>query len=295
MRKDRITEKRNSTTITLDLMSAEEILRTINNEDQKVIDAVNKEIPVISEVVELVTSKMKKGGNLYYVGAGTSGRLGVLDAVECTPTFGVSPDRIVGIIAGGKEAMFLAQENIEDDYGLGKEEAVKIEVGKDDCVIGIAASGDTPFVLGFVEEASNLGALTFGICCNHNTKLEEIVQKVIKPIVGPEVVTGSTRMKAGTAQKIILNMISTTIMIKLNKVYSNFMVDLKATNGKLRMRAKHIFQAITNTDENTAEKYLGLADQNVKISIVMYQERCSYQKAEELLAKENGNLRKVIG
>jgi N-acetylmuramic acid 6-phosphate etherase len=291
----RITEKRNIATMELDLMNVEEILTVINKEDCKVIAAVEKEIPVITRVIQKIIPQMKKGGRLFYVGAGTSGRLGVLDAVECTPTFGVEPDKVIGVMAGGQEAMFLARENIEDNYELGAEEARKYEVAPEDCIIGIAASGDTPFVLGFIKEARSKGALTFGLCCNHGTSLEKEVELTIKPIVGPEVVTGSTRMKAGTAQKLVLNMISTTVMIKLNKVYSNLMVDLKVNNKKLRERAEKIFTTITDAEDQLAENYLQQADYNIKRAIVMYVRECSAAVADKLLEINDGNLREIIG
>jgi len=291
----RITEKRNIATMELDLMNVEEILTVINKEDCKVIAAVEKEIPVITRVIQKIIPQMKKGGRLFYVGAGTSGRLGVLDAVECTPTFGVEPDKVIGVMAGGQEAMFLARENIEDNYELGAEEARKYEVAPEDCIIGIAASGDTPFVLGFIKEARSKGALTFGLCCNYGTSLEKEVELTIKPIVGPEVVTGSTRMKAGTAQKLVLNMISTTVMIKLNKVYSNLMVDLKVNNKKLRERAEKIFTTITDAEDQLAENYLQQADYNIKRAIVMYVRECSAAVADKLLEINDGNLREIIG
>lgn len=288
------TEKQNLSTLKLDLMNTEEILRIINNEDSKIIDAVKREIPVITEVIERIVPRMKEEGRLFYVGAGTSGRIGVVDAVECAPTFGVDPDKVIGIMAGGQKAMFLAQENLEDNYEMGAEKAVEYGVGSKDCVIGIASSGDTPFVLGFINKARFEGALAFGLCCNHGTLLEKEVGLTIKTIVGPEVVTGSTRMKAGTAQKMVLNMISTTIMIKMNKVYSNLMVDLKVTNNKLRKRAIKIFTTITNTEDNIAEDYLKWANYNVKRAIVMYVRRCSASKADKLLQMSDGNLRKII-
>jgi len=293
--KMKTTEKQNLATIKLDLMDTKEILKTINIEDTKVIKAVKNEIPVITEIIERIVPLMKQGGRLFYVGAGTSGRIGVIDAVECTPTFGVEPDKVIGIMAGGEKAMFVAHENIEDNYELGAKRAGEYQLNSRDSVIGIASSGDTPFVLGFINKASTEGASTFGICCNHGTLLEKEVELVIKPVVGPEVVTGSTRMKAGTAQKMVLNMISTTVMIKMNKVYSNLMVDLKVSNNKLKKRAVKIFTTITNSEEKIAEKYLDKADYNVKKAIVMYVKACSVAEAEQLLELKEGNLRDIIG
>ena len=237
---------------------------------------------------------MMKGGRLFYVGAGTSGRIGVLDAVECTPTFGVDRKKLVGIIAGGEKAMFVAQENIEDDYELGINEAAEKGISQRDSVIGITASGETPFVLGFIEKARKTGAFTVGLCCNNGSSLEEVTEKTIKPIVGPEVITGSTRMKAGTAQKLVLNMISTTVMIKMNKVYSNLMVDLRVTNRKLEQRAKEILSIITGEDLERAEEHLIKADYNVKHAIVMSRLKCSLEEAADILKRNKGNLRDVL-
>ena len=290
----RITEKRNPASMKIDKMDTEEILQLINKEDKGVAEAVEEEIPQINNVIDMVAERMKKGGRLFYVGAGTSGRLGVLDAVECVPTFSVASDRVIGILAGGEKAMFRAQENIEDNQDFGAEAICNYEIGENDSVIGIAASGKTPYVIGAVKEANKRGAFTASLVCTNDSKLAEATQMAMTPIVGPEVVTGSTRMKAGTAQKMILNMISTTVMIKLGKVYSNLMVDLNASNQKLRQRAENIFQIITDAGREEAKEYLSRAEFNVKKAIVMYVKCCSLKEAEQLLAANNGVLREVI-
>ena len=292
--KKRITEKRNSKSTKIDQMATNKILKLINEEDKKVAKAVEKEIPQIEKAVKIITEKMQRGGRLFYVGAGTSGRLGVLDAVECEPTFSISPEKVVGILAGGKKAMFKAQENIEDDEKLGRQKISEYNIDEKDTVVGIAASGKTPFVLGALKEANQRNAFGVGLSCTKNSLLTDISDLAITPIVGPEVVTGSTRMKAGTAQKMVLNMLSTTVMIKLGKVYSNLMVDLNATNEKLRVRAQDIFTLITNADNNLAQKYLKETDYELKEAVVMYEKNVDLKKAKELLRKNEGILRRVI-
>lgn len=288
------TEKRNPASLNIDQMEIEEILDLINREDKKIADIVKEEIPVISKAIDIIVSRMKMGGRLLYVGAGTSGRLGVLDAVECMPTFSVEPNRVIGILAGGEKAMFLAQEDVEDSAAAGVEAIDKHKVNELDSVIGIAASGNTPFVLGAIREAKKRGAATMALVCNQQSLLADEVGLAIRPIVGPEVITGSTRMKAGTAQKMVLNMISTTVMIKLGKVYSNLMVDLKATNSKLRERAREIFKIITSTDDLTAGKYMEKTNYSVKEAIVMFYSGVDQERAKDLLAEKDGLLRKVV-
>ena len=290
----RITEKRNQKSMEIDKLETEDMLKVINQEDYRVAEAVEEVIGDITKVVEEIVSRFKNNGRLFYVGAGTSGRLGVLDAVECKPTFSINSGRIEGILAGGKDAMFEAKENVEDSEELGKEEIVKREINKDDTVIGVAASGKTPFVLGAIREARRRGAYTVSLVCSENSILEEETEDAVVPIVGPEVLTGSTRMKAGTAQKMVLNMISTTVMIKLGKVYSNLMVDVNASNSKLKERAENIFGIITGGDRETARKYLEDADFNVKQAIVMYEKGVESKKAEKLLAENDGLLRAII-
>ncbi|MGM0437370.1 MAG: N-acetylmuramic acid 6-phosphate etherase [Bacillota bacterium] len=292
--KKRITEKRNSNSMKIDEMNTDEILKLINKEDKKVAEAVNEEISNIEKVIDKITKNMQNGGRLFYIGAGTSGRLGVLDAVECEPTFSISPDRVVGILAGGKEAMFRAQENIEDNEELGAKKITEYNVGENDSVVGIAASGKTPFVLGAIKEGKKRGAFGVGLSCTKESILANISDVAITPIVGPEVITGSTRMKAGTAQKMVLNMISTTVMIKLGKVYSNLMVDLNPTNEKLRSRAQDIFTLITNSDHKVAQKFLDKADYRLKEAIIMYRKGVDMKKAKLLLKENNGLLKKIL-
>jgi len=289
-----ITEERNSVSMKIDQMDTEEIIRLINQEDAKVAGAVRAEIPAIKKAVDMIVDRMKKGGRLFYVGAGTSGRLGILDAIECGPTFSVEKGKVVGILAGGEKAMFVSQEETEDDFNMGAEEIKKYSINNSDSVIGIAASGNTPFVLGAIEAAKKNGALTIGLICIIDSLLEKEVDVVIAPIVGPEVITGSTRMKAGTAQKIVLNTISTTVMIKLGKVYSNLMVALNPTNYKLRERAKNIFMEITHSNYKTASEYLKRTDYNIKVAIVMYQKGVTVEKALKLLKEKKGILVRII-
>lgn len=292
--KKRITEKRNQETYQIDELKTADVLKIINREDKKVAEAVEREIDNIQRVIDRIVPGMKKGGRLIYVGAGTSGRLGILDAVECKPTFSVSPDRVIGILAGGEKAMFRSQEDIEDDAKLGAKKIRELELSENDSVIGIAASGKTPFVIGAVEEAGKLGAFTAALVCNNNSPLAAAAAEKIVPIVGPEVITGSTRMKAGTAQKMVLNMISTTVMIKQGKVYSNLMVDLQPSNEKLRNRAIDIFTIITAAEEEIAAEYLKKTDYELKEAVVMYEKGVELEKARELLAANDGILKKVI-
>jgi N-acetylmuramic acid 6-phosphate etherase len=292
--KKRITEKRNQETYQIDELKTADVLKIINREDKKVAEAVEREIDNIQRVIDRIVPGMKKGGRLIYVGAGTSGRLGILDAVECKPTFSVSPDRVIGILAGGEKAMFRSQEDIEDNAELGAKKVRELGLTENDSVIGIAASGKTPFVIGAVEEAGKLGAFTAALVCNNNSPLAAAAAEKIVPIVGPEVITGSTRMKAGTAQKMVLNMISTTVMIKQGKVYSNLMVDLQPSNEKLRNRAIDIFTIITAAEEEIAAEYLEKTDYELKEAVVMYEKGVELEKARELLATNDGILKKVI-
>jgi len=290
----RITEERDPASMKIDQMDTEEIICLINQEDAKVAEAVRAEIPAIKEAVNMIVDRMKKGGRLFYIGAGTSGRLGILDAIECGPTFGVENGKVVGILAGGEKAMFVAQEDTEDDFNMAAKEIKEYNINSLDSVVGITASGNTPYVLGAIEEAKKHGALTIGLICIIDSLLEKEVDVAIVPIVGPEVITGSTRMKAGTAQKIVLNTISTTVMIKLGKVYSNLMVALNPSNYKLRERAKNIFMEITNSNYEIAVEYLKRAAYNIKAAIVMYQKGVTLEKALKLLKENEGVLVRII-
>lgn len=290
----RITEQRNPNTYQIDELQTADVLKIINQEDKKVAAAVNKIIPKIQQVIDRIAPRMKKGGRLFYVGAGTSGRLGILDAVECKPTFSVSPERVIGILAGGEKAMFRSQEDIEDNAALGAEKIRSYEISPNDSVVGIAASGKTPFVIGAVEAARKEGAFTAALVCNQDSALAAAAEMEMAVIVGPEVVTGSTRMKAGTAQKMILNMISTTVMIKQGKVYSNLMVDLQPTNDKLRSRAQNIFKIITAAENQIAAEYLKRANYELKEAVIMYEKGVDLKEAQKLLAENDGVLKKVI-
>lgn len=278
----------------LDAMSIEEILAVINAEDRRVAEAVGKELPNIAKVVAAVVEAFRKGRRLIYVGAGTSGRLGVLDASECPPTFGVPPEQVDAIIAGGDRALRYSSEEAEDDPEQGARDVRERGVQAGDVVLGIAASGRTPYVIGALREAARLGAFTAALVCNPGSPLAEVANVTICPVVGPEVLTGSTRMKAGTAQKMVLNMISTTAMIKSGKAYGNLMVDMSPTNVKLLDRAKRIIQLATGCDAETAARTLREAGNKVKVAIVMIEAGCTAGAAEELLARAGGFVREAI-
>ncbi len=289
------TEQRNPASMDIDSKSTIEILKIINDEDKKVPYAVEKEIPYIAQAVELVVQAFKKGGRLIYVGAGTSGRLGILDAAECPPTFGTDPEMVQGIIAGGPEAVFRAQEGAEDSEENGARDIEAKNVNEKDVVCGIAASRRTPYVVGAVKRAKELGAKTIFITTNPRSQFNyPFVDVAICPEVGPEVIMGSTRMKSGTAQKLVLNMISTTAMIRLGKVYENLMVDLQMTSEKLKERAKRVVMIVTGVDYKTAEKYLIEAGGHAKTAIVMIKTGCSADEARDRLKKADGFVRAAI-
>ncbi|MEX2460654.1 MAG: N-acetylmuramic acid 6-phosphate etherase [Paenibacillaceae bacterium] len=279
-----LTEQRNEKSQQLDQLSVREIVTLMNEEDQTVALSVREALPQISAAVEAVVNAMTQGGRLYYIGAGTSGRLGVLDASECPPTFGVEADLVNGLIAGGEKAIRAAIENAEDDDPAGARTIAEvIRVG--DIVVGITANGAAPYVIGAIREANRMGVVTIGISCNHNTPLSAEVTFPIEVLVGPEIVTGSTRLKAGTAQKMVLNMISTTAMIQMGKVYGNLMVNVKATNMKLRERAVRIIQAATGTNEETARRYGNEAEGDARVAILMLMFGVSRQKAVDALVQ----------
>lgn len=287
------TEKRNDRTMDLDLMSVKEILETMNKEDQTVPLSVAGEIPQIEKAVTKTISSFRQGGRLIYLGAGTSGRLGVLDAVECVPTFGSHPEMVQGLIAGGMKAFTKAVEGAEDDELLGVEDLKSISVNSNDTVIGIAASGRTPYVIGALKYARTQGATTVSISCNKNSEISKYAEIAIEVETGPEVLTGSTRLKAGTAQKLVLNMISTASMIGIGKVYKNLMVDVQSTNKKLVERSKRIIMQAAETDYDTAAEYYEKAGQNVKAAIIMILLNCSYEEAAQKLEESNGFIRKT--
>lgn len=292
--KNLTTEQRNKKSMDIDSKGTLDILRIINDEDKLVAFAVEKEISYIAEAVELVVTSFKEGGRLLYFGAGTSGRIGVVDAVECPPTYGTPPEMVQGFIAGGKEAMFVAQEGAEDKEENGAKDVIKAKVTEKDTVCGIAASRRTPYVIGAVKKARELRAKTIYVTSNPRNEFNLDVDVAICPEVGPEVVMGSTRMKSGTAQKLVLNMITTTAMIRIGKVYENMMIDLQMTNLKLVERSKRIVMTITGVSYNEAEKYLKEARGHVKTALVMIHAKVSYEEAKRRLELSEGFVRKAI-
>lgn len=290
-----LTEQRNPNSMDLDARSIREILAIINEEDKTVPLAVEKEIPYIEQAVAIVVDALKQGGRLIYFGAGTSGRLGVVDASECPPTYGVPYGMIDGYIAGGKEAMFRAQEGAEDREESGAADVMNAGVSALDVVCGIAASKRTPYVIGAVKKAKALGAKTLYVTCNPRSTFDiDEVDVAICPEVGPEVIMGSTRMKSGTAQKLVLNMLTTTAMVRMGKVYENMMIDLQMTNLKLVERSKRIVMTITGLDYDGATKYLAEADGHVKTALVMIKAGVSAEEARIRLEKADGFVRKAI-
>ncbi|MCK6613531.1 MAG: N-acetylmuramic acid 6-phosphate etherase [Ignavibacteriaceae bacterium] len=289
------TEQQNERSKNIDYASTAEIIRIINEEDKLVPLAVEKELPYIEKAVEAIVHALKNGGRLLYFGAGTSGRLGVVDASECPPTFGTPFGMIEGYIAGGREAMFRAQEGAEDKEENGAHDVMAAKVTSKDVVCGIAASRRTPYVVGAVKKAKELGAVTLYVTTNprENFDIKE-VDIPICPFVGPEVIMGSTRMKSGTAQKLVLNMLTTASMVRLGKVYENMMIDLQMTNKKLVERSRRIVMNITGVTYEEAADYLAKANNHVKSALVMIKRGVSYEKAQELLAKTDGFVRKAI-
>lgn len=285
------TELRNPKSMELDNKSIKEVLLLMNEEDATVPLAVKKEIDNIESVIKEVVKAFKNGGRLIYVGAGTSGRLGILDASECPPTFGVEPTLVQGLIAGGEKAILKAIEGAEDDEESGQLDLKAISINEKDVVVGIAASGRTPYVIGALKYANEVGATTASISNNKHSVIGKIAQIAIEVETGPEVLTGSTRLKAGTAQKLVLNMISTASMIGIGKVYENLMVDVQPTNKKLVERSKRIIMEATGVDYDTAQTYFLRANQEVKPAIVMILLNCSYEEALDKLEKSNGFIR----
>ncbi|MGB2870075.1 MAG: N-acetylmuramic acid 6-phosphate etherase [Bacteroidota bacterium] len=296
------TEQRNPASMDIDARTTVEILSVISSEDKRIATAVESQISFIAEAVELVVHALKNDGRLLYVGAGTSGRLGVLDAVECPPTFGTDPTMVQGLIAGGEKAMFKAQEGAEDKEENGARDIDEKKVHAGDVVCGIAASLRTPYVIGAVKRAKQHGAHTLYVTTNPRTKfqsaefseLAKAVDVAICPEVGPEILMGSTRMKSGTAQKLVLNMITTTAMIRLGKVYENMMIDLQMTNEKLRERAKRIVMTITGVSYDTAAEFLDKADGHVKTALVMIKGNVTRDEARGRLLKADGFVRAAI-
>jgi len=289
-----LTEKANPYTREIDILPTIEMVRIINQEDARVASAVAVELDPIARAIDAISARMQKGGRLIYVGAGTSGRLGVLDASECPPTFNTPPELVIAVIAGGERAITQAVEGAEDDAGMGADELVKLLVGPNDSVVGIAASGGTPFVLGGIAEARRRGALTIGLACNRPSKLEEAVEIMIAPLVGPEVIAGSTRLKAGTAQKMVLNMISSGVMIRLGKTFGNLMVDVQPTNSKLRERARRIVAQACKIDEDAAARILEDCQGEVKTAIVAQLGQVLPDEARRRLTQANGFVRGAL-
>ena len=289
-----ITEKSNPNTLNLHEMSALEIVQTMNAEDVTISQAVQRALPEIASAVDLILERLEKGGRLFYVGAGTSGRLGILDASECPPTFGTPPETVQGIIAGGETVMADMEEGAEDDRIAGKAAIQNKKVDRRDAVVGISASGTTPFVLAALETAREQGTGTIGLACNEHSPLLENVDVAIGVPVGPEVLAGSTRLKAGTAQKMVLNMLSTATMVRLGKVYKNRMVDMQATNKKLVSRAEEMVAELGEVSHQTASDLLNQSGNRVKIAIVMARFGVSSDEAVKRLQASRGNLVKFL-
>jgi N-acetylmuramic acid 6-phosphate etherase len=290
-----ITERSNPSTAAIDTLSSLEIVRLINAEDARVAQAIDQVLAQIARAVDTVVERLRRGGRLLYLGAGTSGRLGVLDASEMPPTFGVSPELVQGFIAGGDVALRRSIEGAEDDAGAGAEVVRGAGVTEADTVVGIAASGTTPWVLGALREAQARGAATIGLTCNPDSPLARIAGVPIVPVVGPEVIAGSSRMKAGTAQKMVLNMLSTATMIRLGKVYGNLMVDVQPTNAKLRERAARILQQAAGVDPETAREALTATGYEVKPALVMVLAGVDAGEAHRRLAAAGGFVRQAVG
>lgn len=288
------TEKANPASASIDRMSSLEIVQVMNAEDAKVAHAVEQELPRIARAIEAIADRLRSGGRLIYIGAGTSGRMGALDASECLPTFNVSPDTVIGCIAGGSFALTEATESAEDSADAGKEDVEHLAINEADALVGIAASGRTPYVLGAISYARERGTLTIGLACNAKTPLANEVEIMIAPQVGPEVLAGSTRLKAGTAQKMVLNMLSTGTMILLGKTYGNLMVDVQATNYKLRQRALSILCQATDLERDAADILLNLTDGEVKTAIVVHHLHLMPELARERLAAHNNILRATL-
>lgn len=292
---DLVTERPHPASERLDALPAEEIVRLMNAEDAVVVRAVGEETPRIATAIDAIAERLGRGGRLIYCGAGTSGRLGVLDAVECIPTFQARPGQVVGLVAGGTRALTWPVEGAEDDFSRGRTDIEAIEPAAQDVVVGITASGRTPWVLGAVARARELGAWTIALCCHRPSRLAELAHHAITPVVGPEVLAGSTRLKAGTATKMVLNMLSTGAFVRLGKVYRNLMVDVQATNAKLRDRARRIVVAATGCDAARARELLERCGYEVKVAVVAARLGVDADRARALLARHGGSVRRALG
>ncbi|EKG8970367.1 N-acetylmuramic acid 6-phosphate etherase [Enterococcus faecalis] len=288
------TEARNEATKKIDQVSTLEMVTLINQEDQKVAQAIEKVLPQIAAAIDAAAERFKKGGRLIYCGAGTSGRLGALDAIELTPTYSVSPERAFGILAGGEKAMYQAIEGAEDSKELAIEDLTQHQLTARDVVIAIAASGRTPYAVSAIEYGKKVDALTISVTCNNQSPMNQLAEIGIAPIVGPEVITGSTRMKAGSAQKMVLNMFSTGIMVKVGNIYQNLMVNVQPTNEKLIQRATNIIKEAAEIEESQAKEYLEAAQLEVAPAIVMAKAHVDFQKAKQLLAEHDGRISEVL-
>lgn len=284
------TERKNPSSAHIDELSPLEMMQVIHAEDQKAVDAVTPLLPAIAKTADEVARRIRLGGRLIYCGAGTSGRLGVLDAVECPPTYGTPPELVTGVIAGGTNAMFRAKEGAEDDDRLGETDLLALSVTELDTVVGLSASGRTPYVVGALRYAKQQGAFTVAVACTSESPIAAIADVDLTALTGAEVVTGSTRMKAGTAQKMILNMISTGAMIRLGKVYGNLMVDVAATNEKLRERALRIVMEVSGCNREECATALHAADGQAKTAILIAVGKCTKEEAERLLQETDGQL-----
>ncbi len=289
-----VSEERNPDTMNLDSLSALELVTTMNKQDKQVPEAIEQELPRIAQAVDMISAAFRNGGRLFYIGAGTSGRLGILDASECPPTFSVDESMVIGLIAGGPDAITRSQEEVEDSLEQGQQDLITQQLSNKDIVVGIAASGRTPYVIGGLKYAQFIGAQTVSISCNPDSAIERYADIAISPVVGPEVLSGSTRLKSGTAQKMILNMLTTGSMVRIGKSYQNLMVDLNASNEKLRARAIRIVMQATQCDEQKASDVLHRTRFDVKIAILIILTSASDQLALQSLSDASGHLRIAI-
>lgn len=289
-----ITEDINPASVDIDLKPTQDILRIINEEDKKIALAVEKEIPNITKAVDLIVERLRRGGRLFYIGAGTSGRIGVLDAVECPPTFGTDPELVQGVIAGGYRACYKSVEAAEDEPTKGADDLWKKGIAERDVLVAVAASGRTPYVLGALDFARNLKIKTIAVTCNPGSEMARRADVAISVVVGPEVITGSTRMKAGTAQKMVLNMLSTATMIKLGNVYSNLMINVQMRNQKLVERGKRILMSALNISSEKADRVLKAAGYDLKAAVVMYEAGVAKDQAQKLLRQTNYSVREAL-
>jgi N-acetylmuramic acid 6-phosphate etherase len=288
------TEARNPASEKIDTLSPLEVVRLMNDEDATVPLAVGREAPSIARAIEIITERMRRGGRLIYLGAGTSGRLGVLDAAECPPTFSTPPELVVGLIAGGYGALLKAVEGAEDHPEYAVEDLTRLQLSAQDVVVGIATSGRTPYVIGGLRHARQVGAFAIGLACNDGSALFDVAELMITPVVGPEVISGSTRLKAGTATKLVLNMLTTGTMVQLGKTYGNLMVDLKATNEKLLIRTRRIVALLTGLNEEQAERQLQCCGGELKTAVVAQVHGISADSARERLRQAGGQLRVAL-